>query len=103
MYQTDPKMGSNRSCKYYPCHADGQDCMWCYCPFYPCLDDKTGGRTKISSRTGKEVWTCIDCWWIHKGEVANMVAGALDGADLSREELLAIRRRILEEGVGRCT
>ena len=24
----------NRSCKYYPCHFEGQNCMFCYCPLY---------------------------------------------------------------------
>ncbi|MFQ5815609.1 MAG: cysteine-rich small domain-containing protein [Candidatus Hydrothermarchaeaceae archaeon] len=88
--------GSDRSCEYYPCHVEGQDCTWCYCPFYPCLDDKTGGRSKVSTRTGEGVWSCIDCGWIHDDEIASAVADAMNGANDDREELLAVRRRLLE-------
>ena len=28
-------VGSDESCEYYPCHFVGQDCTWCFCPFYP--------------------------------------------------------------------
>ena len=26
-------IGCNRKCKYNPCHYEGQDCTFCYCPF----------------------------------------------------------------------
>ncbi len=95
---TDPAgtRGRKGECEYYPCHFEGQDCTWCYCPFYPCLDNETGGKLKISSRTRREVWSCIDCRWIHEDEVARAVAGALAGDSTEREKSLAIRRRILE-------
>ena len=24
----------NRGCEFYPCHFEGQNCMFCYCPLY---------------------------------------------------------------------
>ncbi len=54
--------GSALECRYYPCHFEGQDCTFCYCPFYPCLIHDTGGRLK-----GK-VWSCMDCTWVHEQE-----------------------------------
>jgi len=88
--------GSDRSCEYYPCHVEGQDCTWCYCPFYPCLEGSTGGKSKVSSRTGKDVWSCIDCTWIHDEEIARAVVESIDGIS-DKEELLAIRRGLLED------
>ena len=60
--------GTNRNCEYYPCHFDGQVCLWCYCPFYPC-EDKNFGEW-IERKDGTRVWSCMNCYWIHKPEVA---------------------------------
>ncbi|MDP6613031.1 MAG: cysteine-rich small domain-containing protein, partial [Candidatus Hydrothermarchaeota archaeon] len=30
------KGAGSEKCEYYPCHFQGQDCTWCFCPFYPC-------------------------------------------------------------------
>lgn len=86
-------------CKYYPCHFPGQDCLWCYCPFYPCLDSSTGGKYKDRKEKGR-VWSCIDCHWIHDEKVARVVKAAIDGKNLSREELLKLRKELVrnEEG-----
>jgi Zn-finger protein len=95
--------GPDPSCRYYPCHRwESQDCTWCYCPFYPCLDPGTGGRWKTSDRTGKEVWTCIDCVWIHQGEVPGRVLEALRASSgcLEEEERRRLRKRIREGGHG---
>ncbi|MEE8358195.1 MAG: cysteine-rich small domain-containing protein [Candidatus Hydrothermarchaeales archaeon] len=66
-------LGTKYECEYYPCHFEEQDCTWCFCPFYPCLDEKTKGKYVASKRTGKGVWSCIDCHWIHKKDVSEMV------------------------------
>ncbi len=95
--------GSNRECKYFPCHKDEkQDCTFCFCAFYPCLDNLTGGRFKISSKTGKRVWSCIACSWIHRGEVSKTVLeeikkisyniGEIDSEKLKEIRLKIIRR-----------
>ena len=55
-------------CSYYPCHFDGQNCSLCYCPFYPCGDELLGKY--VTSRKGGKVWSCQDCYWIHRNEVA---------------------------------
>lgn len=62
--------GSDETCEHYPCHFNGQDCTWCFCPFYPCLDGLTGGKFVIGKKTGKKVWSCINCRWIHNIKVS---------------------------------
>ena len=51
----------NKACAYYPCHEMLEDCVFCYCPLYPCEDEELGkyiGDTKI--------WDCSLCTWIHE-------------------------------------
>ncbi len=64
--------GPSLECKYYPCHFSGQDCTFCYCPFYPCLNYDMGGEIKLTSE-GKFVWSCMDCWLIHDKKFAEEV------------------------------
>lgn len=105
-------MGSNRECKYYPCHnkdesyrnsdAQMQDCTFCFCPFYPCMDSLTGGRFKISEKTGREVWSCIACTWIHRAEISGAVLNEIKKIshnvdEIDSEKLREIRLKILEE------
>ncbi len=54
-----------KTCEYYPCHFEGQDCTFCYCPFYPCNDTRTGGRLIERSRSKELVWGCTDCYIMH--------------------------------------
>lgn len=51
-------------CPYYPCHKfSRQKCYFCYCPLYPCKD--TGFSEMISTPSG-DVWSCMDCTFIHE-------------------------------------
>lgn len=61
-------IGSNRECPYNPCHFTGQNCSFCYCPFYPCEDPDLGYSVK--DRRGRDVWSCEDCLFIHRNDVA---------------------------------
>ena len=67
---------SRLNCEYYPCHFEGQDCTFCFCPFYPCEDNRTGGEF-VQRSTGGEVWSCAGCRLIHESEVADNVLKAL--------------------------
>jgi hypothetical protein len=67
--------GPSFECKFYPCHFSGQDCTFCYCPFYPCLNYDMGGEIKVND--GKIVWSCMDCWLIHDRKFAEDVILAL--------------------------
>ena len=58
------------NCERFPCHSLDQDCSLCFCPFYPCRDERTGGRMVEGA------WDCRSCSIIHRPEVAAMV---LDG------------------------
>ena len=64
------------TCEYYPCHFSGQDCTFCFCPFYACKDERTGGKW-IESSTGGQVWSCEHCTLLHRPKVAKMVLDAL--------------------------
>jgi hypothetical protein len=70
--------GPNYECKYYPCHFEEQDCSLCFCPFYPCLIYKLGGEITVST-DGKYVWSCKNCWWIHKKENVEDIIGYFSG------------------------
>ena len=65
-------VGSNRKCAYYPCHHEGQDCTFCYCPFYPCNDTELGGK-EVTSRRGGTVWSCMGCHFMHDKDVTEYV------------------------------
>ena len=94
-------VGADESCEYYPCHYTGQDCTWCFCPFYPCEDEEPGGRW-VEREDGSRVWGCSTCFWIHQPEVAAEVlaeciaSGILSVADLEQqpEEVKRIFERI---------
>ncbi len=64
--------GSNHSCPYYSCHFDGQDCGLCFCPLYPCHDAHLGRMVRTAK--GTEVWSCEDCFWTHRSDVASELA-----------------------------
>lgn len=61
-------------CEYYPCHFEGQDCSFCFCPFYPCLIYETGGKLK-----DERVWSCLKCEFIHRKENAEEIKNILSG------------------------
>lgn len=63
------------SCEHYPCHFEGQDCRFCFCPFYPCEDLRTSGKFK--KRSCDVIWSCVRCDFIHRKEVADELMGKL--------------------------
>lgn len=65
-------IGSNKDCEYHPCHFIGQDCTFCYCPFYPCNDEDLG-RNIGSKRGNKDIWDCTPCLFIHRQDVGGFV------------------------------
>ena len=87
--------GPNKECEFYPCHYEGQNCDFCYCPFYPCGDESTGGKWIKN----KGVWSCEDCYWIHKKENIDCVKKSLnnivkevDDLKTNKKALLKLRR-----------
>lgn len=70
---------SRINCEYYPCHFEGQDCTFCFCPFYPCENERTGGEF-IRRQTGGTVWSCQKCRLIHRADIADKVLkGLMEG------------------------
>ncbi len=64
-------IGPNTACDYHPCHFTGQDCTFCYCPFYPCEDEDLGSW--LIGRRGQRVWNCTDCLLIHRQPVCRYI------------------------------
>lgn len=85
---------SRIDCEYYPCHFEGQDCTFCFCPFYPCRDERTGGEL-IKRAAGGEVWSCATCHIIHKGDVAEKVLKAL----MSGKSIKEVWEQVVEPGL----
>lgn len=89
-------LGLDRNCKAYPCHANLEDCSWCYCPFYPCQDESLGNWIRAAT------WSCENCEWIHRQDVAGEVMNELKNLGInkpqdiesSRYELKDIKERI---------
>jgi Zn-finger protein len=91
-------MTIDNTCDYHPCHSPLEDCTFCFCPFYPCGDESTGGRFVVSKKTGKDVWSCKKCVWIHKKEVVEAIFPELEKASRDdRKRLLEIRLKHLKE------
>ena len=67
---------SRGTCQYYPCHFDGQDCTFCFCPFYACEDERTGGKWIVAS-SGNKVWSCENCTYIHQPRLARQILDIL--------------------------
>lgn len=87
------------SCEYYPCHFEGQDCRLCFCPFYPCEEFRTRGKYKKQSCD--VIWSCKDCNFIHRKEVADEVIEELlkIGNDRDMLEIRKIFERIFRKHV----
>ena len=65
-------IGSDLSCPYHPSHYRGQNCSFCYCPFYPCNDTDLGAL-KTTRKGDREVWDCSSCLFIHRNDVVEYV------------------------------
>lgn len=96
-------IGPDDTCEYYPCHFMGQDCTWCFCPFYPCEDVQTGGEW-VQMKTGGLIWSCSDCFWLHTPEVAaelmtefqKLGIDGVESLETRKEELNSIFIRLKE-------
>ncbi len=88
------RIGPNLECPYYPSHFAGQDCTFCFCPFYPCEDTQLSKF--IVSKRGRDVWDCSDCLFIHRNEVTKFVMDSIreQGIDNCDDEAMG---EILEE------
>lgn len=67
---------SRGTCQYYPCHFEGQDCTFCFCPFYACEDERTGGKW-ITGSSGNKVWSCENCTYIHQSRLSRQILDTL--------------------------
>lgn len=87
IHKSGQQQNKRENCEYYPCHFNGQDCTFCYCPFYPCEDDRGGGKYVQSSKGG-QVWSCAGCYIPHiPSVVEKMMEGLMDDEDETEEVL----------------
>ncbi len=68
--------GCNGTCDYNPCHFTGQDCTFCFCPFYPCNDTDLG--SELIGKRGQKVWNCTDCLFIHRTPVCKFIISEVE-------------------------
>ena len=94
--------GCDESCEYNPCHFRGQDCTYCYCPFYPCEDEDLG--CMLEGKNGP-VWNCSDCLLIHRTPVCKHIVhevrrlGITSACDPRfREIFLDVKKRFYRPG-----
>jgi len=75
--------GGDTDCPYYPCHrCEDQDCTLCFCPFYRCEDERTGGKW-VDRSSGGQVWSCEDCVLVHEKDVVKELLDVLsEGGDM---------------------
>ncbi len=94
---------ADESCKYYPCHFESQDCTWCFCSSYPCVD------LQESIRLNEKEWTCSICHWIHKTIAAKKILEELKRLDIEkpeeledeREKITDIKKSLKEKNIRR--
>jgi adenosylcobyric acid synthase len=67
--------GPNPECEYGPCHYVGQDCTYCFCPFYPCEDNELGEF--IQTKKGDKLWSCMYCHLIHRTSACKHIASRI--------------------------
>ncbi|MCL2143189.1 MAG: cobyric acid synthase [Methanomassiliicoccaceae archaeon] len=75
--------GPNPDCEYGPCHYYGQDCTYCFCPFYPCGDEELGEN--ITTPKGK-IWSCMQCHHIHRTPVCKYIASRVKELNITDPE-----------------
>ncbi len=88
--------GPYEQCEYYPCHFTGQDCTWCFCPFYPCEDEHVGGNW-VEKEDGSRIWGCSKCYWIHDPKVAKELLEAFNELGIETVEEIEKRKEELKE------
>ncbi|AKB75749.1 L-threonine 3-O-phosphate decarboxylase [Methanosarcina lacustris Z-7289] len=88
-------IGGRKTCEYYPCHFEGQNCTFCFCPFYPCENEKTGGKWIKRSRGGR-VWSCVDCHLVHKTEIAQKILDCLMQEGDTEELVKVAWKKVME-------
>ncbi len=84
----------NKACKFSPCHTGLEDCTFCYCPLYPCLNGERGEYV-YSSKNNKKIWSCESCSWIHKRKVVDNIFELIRKNIRSREKLKDSRTGII--------
>ena len=94
------QQNKRETCEYYPCHFIGQDCTFCYCPFYPCRDERSNGKY-IQSSKGGQVWSCVDCYIPHIPSVVEKIMEGLleegNTEDILKNEWEKVILPIMEE------
>jgi len=73
------------TCEYYPCHKKLDDCLFCYCPIFPCKINALGEWIK---KDKKKIWDCSNCELIHNKDVIKEIKSKI---------LFIIQLRVINE------
>ncbi len=92
------RRGSNTECDYYPCHFEGQDCTFCFCPFYPCEDNLTGGNW-VESSSGGQVWSCLKCTIVHQEKIVDELLSVFTVDGLNNESIEKAWKEVMENNL----
>jgi threonine-phosphate decarboxylase len=87
-----------KTCEYYPCHFEGQNCTFCFCPFYPCENECTRGKW-ITGSGGNKIWSCIDCHIVHNKEIAQKILDSLMQKGDSDELVKIAWKKVVEQSL----
>lgn len=87
-------IGPKTGCPYHPSHFTGQDCTFCYCPFFPCRDPTFG--CDVTRKSGEVVWSCEECLFVHRPAVAAFVMQELRARRLTAVDSTGLHALFLE-------
>jgi len=79
-------------CPHYPCSIYGDNCKYCYCPFYNrfCYDESIGGNF-IETKNGYKIWDCSNCKIIHRDDIVLLI-----DLDINENNLEKIKEKWLK-------
>ncbi|MCK9312477.1 MAG: adenosylcobinamide amidohydrolase [Methanocorpusculum sp.] len=78
------------NCPYYPCHHyRDQQCSFCYCPLYPCMNTDLG---RMIETPNGDIWSCMDCLLVHEPRIARHL---LANPEAGIAELIALKKGII--------
>lgn len=73
----------NKACKFFPCHMGLEDCTFCYCPFYPCQNEKLGRF--VTAKDERKVWSCEDCNLVHTKKFVDKIFSMIRSDNIKKQ------------------
>lgn len=87
---------ANKACRFFPCHKGLEDCTFCYCPFYPCLNKKRGSYI-YSPKLKKDIWSCQNCNWLHREKTVDEIFSIIKASKFIKGQVHPVRKKVQSE------